>query len=90
MESLALMASIIVLSSFLGGPISLILTLYKLEKSSIIRRVVAIIFAVIAIIVGVYLISLDIGIGAKYMGAVGIFCGVASIYRIAKIKTTKR
>lgn len=86
MESLALLASLIVLASFLGGPISLVLTLYKLEKSSILRIVIAVIFAAVAIIVGLYLVSLDIGAGAKYMGTFGMICGSVSIYRISRIR----
>ena len=86
MESLALMAAIIVAISVIGGPIALLLSrkLRGEPKPSYIRAVIASFVAIPAFFTGLNLILIDIGIGGRIVGLVGVVCGSLTIYKIAK------
>ena len=86
MESLALLAALIVAISVLGGPLALLLTrnLKSEPKPSYIRAVIASFVAIPAFFTGLNLILIDIGIGGRIVGLVGVVCGSLTIYKIAK------
>ena len=86
MESLALLAALIVGISVLGGPIALLLTrnLHVEPKPSYIRAIIASLIAIPAFFTGLKLLLLNIGIGGRIMGLFGVGCGAFTIYRIAK------
>lgn len=94
MESLALMVSIIVAISMIGGPLSLLFATLRrrnerkyLKKHLMTLRVYAIlvfVFGVPAIVIGIRLATLDIGIGGKIVGLIGIATGTASIVKTLK------
>jgi hypothetical protein len=86
MESLALLAALIVSLTVLGGPISLALTFLpqRLLPLAIIK-LLALVIALIAIFIGVMLIINVNSIGSRVMAIFGITTAVIAIYRIIKI-----
>ena len=86
MESLALLATVIISLTVLGGPISLLLTFIpqRLLPLAVIK-IWAFVFAAIAIFVGVMLIINVNSIGAFITGLIGITTAVFAIYRVIKV-----
>jgi len=86
MESLALLAALIVALSVLGGPLALLLArnLKSEPKPSYIRAVIASFVAIPAFFTGLNLVLIDIGIGGRIVGLVGVLCGALTIYKIAR------
>ena len=86
MESLALLASLIVSLTALGGPISLALTYLpqRLLPLAVIK-ILSILIAMIAIFIGVFLLINVNSIGARVIGVFGITTAVVAIYRVIKV-----
>ena len=86
MESLALLATVIISLTVLGGPISLLLTFIpqRLLPLAVIK-IWAFAFATIAILVGIMLMINVNSIGAMIMGVIGIATAVFAIYRVIKV-----
>ena len=86
MESLALLASVIVSLTALGGPISLALTFLpqRLLPLAVIK-ILAFLIAVIAIFIGVFLMINVNSIGARVIGSFGVMTASIAIYRIIKV-----
>ena len=86
MESLALLAVIIISITIIGGPIALALTFLpqRLLPLAVIK-ILASLIAVIAILVGVMLIINVNSIGARIIGLIGAASGVIAIYRVVNI-----
>ena len=86
MESLALLATLIISLTVLGGPISLLLTFIpqRLLPLAVIK-ILALAIAAIAILVGIMLIINVNSIGALIMGVIGIATGIIAIYRVIKV-----
>ena len=86
MESLALLASVIISLTALGGPISLALTFLpqRLLPLAVIK-ILAFLIALIAIFIGVFLVVNVNSIGARVIGVFGITTAVIAIYRVIKI-----
>jgi hypothetical protein len=86
MESLALLASVIISLTALGGPISLALTFLpqRLLPLAVIK-ILAFLIAVIAIFIGVFLMINVNSIGARVIGSFGVITASIAIYRIIKV-----
>ena len=86
MESLALLASLIISLTALGGPISLALTYLpqRLLPLAVIK-ILAFLIALIAIFIGVFLVINVNSIGARVIGFFGITTAVIAIYRVIKV-----
>ena len=86
MESLALLASLIISLTALGGPISLALTYLpqRLLPLAVIK-IFAFLIALIAIFIGVFLVINVNSIGARVIGVFGITTAVVAIYRVIKV-----
>ena len=86
MESLAILAVLLISLTVLGGPISLLLTYIpqRLLPLAVIK-IWAFIFAAVAILVGIMLIINVKSIGAMIMGVLGITTAVFAIYRVIKV-----
>jgi hypothetical protein len=84
MESLAIAAAILVLITVAGGPISLLIAVLSKRISKKYSVFFTLLFGVPAVLVGIYLISLNIGIGARLMGLFGL---ITSSVAIAKVIT---
>jgi len=78
MESLARLVSLILLSILLYGPIAIA---FSFASHKFWARILTFFFGSLAIISGIWLASLSIGIGARLMGVFAIACGVWAIYR---------
>ena len=86
MESLALLATLIISLTVLGGPISLALTfLPKRSLPLAVIKILAILIAVIAIFFGISLIVSVNSIGARIMGSFGVITAATAIYRIIRV-----
>jgi hypothetical protein len=86
MESLALLATVIISLTVLGGPISLLLTFVpqRLLPLAVIK-IWAFLFAAIAILVGIMLIINVNAIGAVITGLIGISTALFAIYRVIRV-----
>ena len=86
MESLALLASVIISLTALGGPISLALTFLpqRLLPLAVIK-ILAFLIAVIAIFIGVFLMINVNSIGARVVGSFGVMTASMAIYRIIRV-----
>jgi len=86
LESLALLATLIISLTVLGGPISLALTfLPKRLLPLAVIKILASLIAVIAIFFGISLIVSVNSIGARIMGSFGVITAATAIYRIIKV-----
>ena len=86
MESLALLATVIISLTVLGGPISLLLTFVpqRLLPLAVIK-IWAFVIAAIAIFVGIMLIVNVNSIGAVITGLIGITTALFAIYRVIRV-----
>ena len=86
MESLALLASVIISLTALGGPISLALTFLpqRLLPLAVIK-ILAFLIAVIAIFIGVFLMINVNSIAARVIGSFGVITASIAIYRIIRV-----
>ena len=86
MESLALLATLIISLTVLGGSISLALTFLpqRLLPLAVIK-ILASLIAVIAIFFGISLIVSVNSIGARIMGSFGVITAASAIYRIIRV-----
>jgi hypothetical protein len=86
LESLAILAVLLISLTVLGGPISLLLTFIpqRLLPLAVIK-ILAFVFASVAILVGIMLVINVNSIGAMIMGVIGIATAVFAIYRVIKV-----
>ena len=89
MESLALLAAVIVTPAMFGGPIALLISLWNASKISRAREITIYAFASSSIIVGIFLIVNRISPGARNIGMLGVITGALAIWRLIKLKTIK-
>jgi hypothetical protein len=86
LESLAILAVVLISLTVIGGPISLAITFLpqRLLPLAVIK-IWAFLIAAIAIFVGIMLIINVNSIGAMIMGVIGIATAVLAIYRVIKV-----
>jgi len=86
LESLAILAVLLISLTVLGGPISLLLTFIpqRLLPLAVIK-ILAFVFALVAILVGIMLVINVNSIGAMIIGVLGIATAVFAIYRVIKV-----
>jgi hypothetical protein len=90
MESLALLVAIIVFPAMFGGPIAMIATFIRpLMRVRFLQIIVAVI-AFLSLIVGIYLIFLDVSSGGTSIGVLGVLTGVIALIRISRINRKER
>ena len=85
MESLALLVAVIVAPAMFGGPIALVLSLWRLERISPLGRVVILVLSVASALIGIYLCLGGISRGAIFIGLMGIGSGAAALWRLFKL-----
>lgn len=86
MESLALTVSLIVFPAMFGGPLALILTFLPFIKRNRIAQFLVIYLAILSMIVGGYLLILNVSRGGTLIGITGLVTGVLSLMRIRRIR----
>jgi hypothetical protein len=78
MESLALLAAIILGIAVIGGPMSLLLSFIPSKPA----RVSTVIFAGLAVIDSVHMLSVRVASGAKIMALLGLVTAGTALWRI--------
>lgn len=86
MESLVIAVAIIVSPAMYGGPLALILSLWKSNKIGHKRRILIYFLSTFAIISGTFLVIESISRGATIIGLLGLITAIAAIVRIIKNK----
>ena len=86
MESLALTVSLIVFPAMFGGPLAVILTFLPFIKRNRIAQFLLIYLAILSMIVGGYLLILNVSRGGTLIGITGLVTGVLSLLRIRRIR----
>ena len=86
MESLALLVSIIVFPAVFGGPIALLLSLYRPAHMSRFRGIFIIVFAILSSIVGIFLLIENVSRGANVIGALGLSTGLGSLWQLKRFR----
>ena len=84
MESLALVVAIIVAPAMFGGPIALLLALWRSDRIGSNRRYVIYFLSALSLLVGIYLVVGSISKGATLIGILGIVTGAAATWRARK------
>ena len=84
MESLAIAAAILVLITVAGGPISLLIAVLSKRIRKKYSVFFTLLFGVPAVLVGIYLTSLNIGIGGRLMGLFGLITSSVAIAKVIK------
>ena len=85
MESLALLVAVIVAPAMFGGPIAMVLSLWRLERISPFRKVVILVLSIASALIGIYLCMGGISRGAIFIGLMGIGSGATALWRIHKL-----
>lgn len=85
MESLALLAAVIVAPAMFGGPIALTLTLFAKQSISGIRKFFIYALSSTSMIVGLYLMVSTISRGATIIGILGFSSGLLAILRLQRL-----
>jgi len=86
MESLALLVSIIVFPAMFGGPIALLLSIYRSAGMSNFRRIFIILFAILSSIVGIFLLIENVSRGANVIGSLGLSTGLGSLWQLKRYR----
>jgi ABC-type tungstate transport system substrate-binding protein len=84
MESLALTVSLIVFPAMFGGPLALILTFLPFVQRKRIAQFLVTYLAILSIIVGGYLLLLNVSRGGTLIGITGLVTGVLALMRIRR------
>lgn len=84
MESLALLATLIVSPAFFGGPLALATTFWRPNRISRGRRLFVYLLGSLSVLAGIYLVFGQISSGARNIGIFGIICGLLAFWRIRK------
>ena len=81
MESLALLAAIIVSPAMFGGPLAILLTLWRRQKISKIRLISIRVLSVLALISGTFLVIGNVSRGALLIGLLGVSTSFLALWR---------
>ena len=84
MESLVIAVVIITSPAMYGGPLALLLSLWKSDQIGKKRRVIIYLLATLAIMSGSFLVLQNISRGATIIGLVGLGTAGAAIWRLRK------
>ena len=97
MESLALLASLILAIAVIGGPLSLLFAILRgrnkrsnLQSHTVAQRVYAILiltFGLPALVVGLRLTTLDIAMGGKFFGLIGVATSFWALLRLFRSRS---
>ena len=81
MESLALLAAIIVSPAMYGGPLALLLTFWRRSKISKFRLYSIRILSVLALLSGSFLVLENVSRGALLIGLLGVSTSLLALWR---------
>ena len=81
MESLALLAAIIVSPAMFGGPLALLLSMWRKERISKARLFSIRVLSALALISGTFLMIGNVSRGALFIGLLGISTSLLALWR---------
>ena len=82
MESLALLVTILISPAMFGGPLALLLTLWRREKVSSIRRILIYFLSTLSLFSGALLVYQNVSKGGLIVGLIGISSAVFALFRV--------
>jgi hypothetical protein len=82
MESLALLVTILISPAMFGGPLSLLLTLWRREKISSLRRILIYFLSALSLFSGAFLVYQNVSKGGLIVGLIGISSAVFALFRV--------
>ncbi len=82
MESLALLVTILISPAMFGGPLALLLALWKSDRISHARKVLVYFLSSLSLLSGALLIYQNVSRGALIVGLIGISSGVLALHRV--------
>lgn len=82
MESLAFVAAVLIATTFFGGPISIIIARLTKNMRKFLSVSFTLVFALPAFSIGLYLATLNIGIGGRLMGLFGVITSSIGIIKV--------
>ena len=89
MESLALLAVLIISPAMFGGPFALLLTCFRTKNISKTRRGIIYMLSMFSLITGLFLILDNISRGATFTGFIGIASSGLAVFRIRLLHNHK-
>ncbi len=89
MESLALLAVLIISPAMFGGPFALLLTCFRTKNISKTRRGIIYMLSMFSLITGLFLILDNISSGATFIGFIGIASSGLAVFRIRLLHNHK-
>ncbi|NBN91417.1 MAG: hypothetical protein EBZ79_01395 [Actinobacteria bacterium] len=84
MESLALAVTILVSPAMFGGPIALLLSLFRPDQMSGFRRIFILVLALPSSVIGIFLIIENISRGSTTVGALGLSTGLGALWQLKR------
>jgi len=84
MESLVIAVIIITSPAMYGGPLALILALWKSHAIGPKRRVVIYVLAALATVSGTFLVFQNISRGATIIGLIGLVTAISAVVRVRR------
>lgn len=79
-----MLATLIVAPAMVGGPLALILSMYKIESASSLRRTIIYLLSTLSSLSGIYLVAGNISNGATIIGVLGILTSILATWRVGK------
>ena len=89
MESLALLVTILVSPAMFGGPLALLLALWRIDKISSARRIFIYFLSFFSLLSGALLLYQNVSRGGLVVGLIGITSAVLALVRL-KSKVSHR
>jgi disulfide bond formation protein DsbB len=84
MASLALAVTILVSPAMFGGPIALLLSLFRPDRMSGFRRIFILVLALLSSVIGIFLIIENISRGSTTVGALGLSTGLGALWQLKR------
>ncbi|MFM8205118.1 MAG: hypothetical protein ACKN8W_02050 [Actinomycetales bacterium] len=82
MESLALLVTILISPAMFGGPLAFLLTLWRREKISSLRRILIYSLSTLSLFSGALLVYQNVSKGGLIVGLIGISSAVFALFRV--------
>ena len=90
MESLALLAVLVISPAMFGGPIALLLTYFRARNISKTRIVIIYLLSMFSLITSLFLILDNISRGATFIGLIGIASSGLAVFRMRLLRNHKK
>ncbi len=82
MESLALLVTILISPAMFGGPLALLLALWRIDQISSARRILIYFLSFLSLISGALILYQNVSRGGLVVGLIGIISAVIALVRV--------